>query len=396
MPLLGLVDGARTVSSLLTADEWAALKSEVRRKRCRVELPCGAVGHVKTSRLGTQYFAHNAGGDGCSAGERAEHLLAKSIIIAAARGVGWDAEPEHRGEGWIADVLATRGKQRIVFEVQWSPQSPDEFLTRQQRYKAEGIRCAWFARKTTGLSFPDPELPVFGLAVTDGQAHTTIEGTVMPLADAVTRLLTGRIRFRDHLANGEPSETDLALHLTDCYNCHKEFVVWNVLESRVTGGCGRTLPIPDDEREMWAQTRPEADPAIVETARAAAQEHGWVPARLGLRSTQTSGTRYMAFICPYCGRTSGDYFLQQQFRFDDPDATATGKGPRTAVTHPHWCLAQDDPLCRIPPQEVIDSLPQPDGLASDPDFTVSVTPVTRQNQRQVVADLFRPYYYPGR
>lgn len=42
--------------------------------------PCGFPGHTRTSRLGTQYFAHNPGGDGCSAGEATHHLLAKSII----------------------------------------------------------------------------------------------------------------------------------------------------------------------------------------------------------------------------------------------------------------------------------------------------------------------------
>lgn len=387
MPLLGLVDGVRTVSSLLTAGEWDALKADVRRKRRRVELPCGSAGHAKTSRLGTQYFAHNAGGDGCSAGEGAEHLLAKSIIIQAAREAGWEAEPEYRGEGWIADVLVTRGTARVVFEVQWSPQAPEEFIARQQRYADEGIRCAWFARRPTGLTLPSRNVPIFGLDVREGQAHTTIGSTAMPLADAVIRLLTGRIQFRDYLANGESSETELAFHLTDCYRCHKKFVVWNVRGGTVTGACGLTLPSHVADREMWAHSRPESDPTVVETAQVVAKANGWTPARIGLRYTQTSDSRYMAFICPHCNATSGDFFLQEQFRHDEPNTIAKGRGPRTAVDRPHWCVALDDHCCRIPPQEVIDSLPRPEELSAGPQFTVSVTSVTRFNRRAVIATM---------
>jgi hypothetical protein len=77
MPLLGLVDGVRTVSCLLSADEWDEVKADVKAKRRTVTLPCGLPGHAKTSRLGTQYFAHNADCDGCSAQETAEHLLSR-------------------------------------------------------------------------------------------------------------------------------------------------------------------------------------------------------------------------------------------------------------------------------------------------------------------------------
>lgn len=77
MPLSGLVDGERVVSSLLTADEWAALKDDVRAKRRAIAMPCGWAGLAKTSKLGTAYFAPKPGGDGCTAGETAQHLLPK-------------------------------------------------------------------------------------------------------------------------------------------------------------------------------------------------------------------------------------------------------------------------------------------------------------------------------
>lgn len=82
MPLLALADGQRTVSSLLSDEEWGDLQKAVRAKSVTVTLPCGQPGHPKT-RHGTRFFAHNPGaGHECeSAAETAQHLRAKDIIV---------------------------------------------------------------------------------------------------------------------------------------------------------------------------------------------------------------------------------------------------------------------------------------------------------------------------
>ncbi|WP_043806906.1 hypothetical protein [Paenarthrobacter aurescens] len=61
MPLSGLVDGEPVVSCLLTEEEWAQLKDDVRAKRRTATMRCGWKGLAKTSKLGTQYFAHAPG-----------------------------------------------------------------------------------------------------------------------------------------------------------------------------------------------------------------------------------------------------------------------------------------------------------------------------------------------
>jgi competence CoiA-like predicted nuclease len=136
--LVALVDGVRTVSILLSDDRWLGLQAAARKKSVALTLPCGLPGHLRTSRLGTRHFAHNPGGGGCAehVRETAQHLLAKSIIIRAASAAGWHAEPESRGDGWVADVLATKDGRRIAFEVQWSAQTRDEYQHRQGRYEA--------------------------------------------------------------------------------------------------------------------------------------------------------------------------------------------------------------------------------------------------------------------
>ena len=61
MPLSGLVDGEPVVSCLLTEEEWAQLKDDVRAKRRTATMRRGWKGLAKTSKLGTQYFAHAPG-----------------------------------------------------------------------------------------------------------------------------------------------------------------------------------------------------------------------------------------------------------------------------------------------------------------------------------------------
>ena len=50
--------------------------------------------------------------------------------------LGWDVVTEKHGETpdgerWIADVFCTKGTVKIVFQVQWPPQSVEEFKRRQ-------------------------------------------------------------------------------------------------------------------------------------------------------------------------------------------------------------------------------------------------------------------------
>ena len=179
MPLSGLVDGEPVVVACSPTEEWAHLKEDVRAKRRGTRCACGWKGLAKTSKLGTAYFAHAPGGDGCSAGESAQHLRAKAIIVEAITRAGWTAQTEVPGDGWVADVMATRGDVRVVFEVQWSRPDPRRVRdTVSSRYLDSGIAAiAWFARHADDLPRADKQLPVFGLDIDEEARPPSIGGT---------------------------------------------------------------------------------------------------------------------------------------------------------------------------------------------------------------------------
>ena len=125
---------------------------------------------MRTSVLGLQHFYHAPCAPCAWQKESAEHLAAKCEIIRVCTDVGYHAVPEAIGPDWRADVLASRGSHRVVFEVQLSAQSLARTRERQEHYTRDGIRACWLFGNAPGtLMRPggmvaliaDRELPVF-------------------------------------------------------------------------------------------------------------------------------------------------------------------------------------------------------------------------------------------
>jgi hypothetical protein len=138
------------------ADQWNELRA-LNAAENRLRLPCcGSRVTLKTSKLGTRFFAHRQRGECTSAAETAEHLFVKACIARAIAGTGWNVATEARGSApdgslWVADVMAERGKFRIAFEVQWSPQTPEVTAQRQERYRVSGVRGLWLFSRPSGI-----------------------------------------------------------------------------------------------------------------------------------------------------------------------------------------------------------------------------------------------------
>ncbi|AYN96820.1 hypothetical protein EAW52_24230 [Pseudomonas sp. LTJR-52] len=148
MPLRALNQSGESIQAFdLSPVEWAMLKATT--KAARLVMPCcGADAILKTSRRGTQFFAHKKQGDCTSAPESEQHLRLKALVVKLIRKHGWTAATEvdgetPSGEPWVADVLATKGTRRVAVEVQWSSQVDETSLYRQQRYLESDVRGLW-------------------------------------------------------------------------------------------------------------------------------------------------------------------------------------------------------------------------------------------------------------
>jgi hypothetical protein len=118
---------------------------------------CNAPGIMKVSPLRRQFFAHKATPADCnSKPETPEHLELKAVVYEAVGAAdGWSAGIEVPGRHWRADVLATRGKARVAFEIQLSKQSAAETIQRQLKYQQSAVLPWWLvtSRNSAGAGF---------------------------------------------------------------------------------------------------------------------------------------------------------------------------------------------------------------------------------------------------
>ncbi|MDO5897887.1 competence protein CoiA family protein [Agrobacterium sp. Azo12] len=162
-------------------------------------MPCCNAGvTLRRSKRGIQHFVHKVIGNCTSAPETEHHLRLKEIAVEVARRYGWTVETEVRGvtpdgEEWIADVLARKNNAKVAIEIQWSPQTPEETLRRQERYRKSGVRCLWLFRHA---GFPiAAELPAVQVSAVDDGYATRLSDISMPLQTFLDAAFDGRLKF---------------------------------------------------------------------------------------------------------------------------------------------------------------------------------------------------------
>lgn len=145
MPLKAVVEGETIIGPDLSQEEWTTLKSRHKKGLTITMGCCGAPGHLRISKKGTQHFYH-AVDTGCNyAEESREHLEIKYQIYRTCKSENWETYVEFPAADrtWISDVYAIKGGRKIVFEIQISTISPNILEERDRKYRDEGIESYW-------------------------------------------------------------------------------------------------------------------------------------------------------------------------------------------------------------------------------------------------------------
>ncbi|WP_075882063.1 competence protein CoiA [Vreelandella massiliensis] len=322
MPLKCKLDGEPCFSFTYTTEDWEALKAA--RKQHDMRMPCcGRRAIPKTSSLGTPFFAHTRRGECVSGQETREHLLAKYLVARGAYAAGWSVDVEHRGEtpdgeAWVADVFATKGKAKVALEVQWSPQSEDETRRRQERYRASGVRGAWFLRETRQYNpsflsiLSERATPSFVVRLDDSGQDFRIGWSRVSLSDFVADLLSGKVRWSP--LPGEQGRVGPVVLEESCWKCHQPTgIVASMVMEDSQGIRVGALDYDDIRiREDLIRVVSESD---------LRRRHQIGP--LKHRFSRTEGRSYFSNGCFHCGALQGRFFIREALLevlvTDDPD-----------------------------------------------------------------------------
>jgi len=233
--------GETLLAFKLTGDEWEALRAH----RADIELADGcACGSLRRLHTGYKTFVHERD-SGCSwtdredhESESPEHETGKVVIERACGRAGWMAEvespgppiePGSRTRKWWADVLASKGRVRIAFEVQWSTQTLARTWERQERYRGDGVRGCWFFRNPPpGSEVPDETCPMFPLELinVDNEEYAVMIGDRrVSLGQGVEDLLAGKVRLCQEVTTLWWEDARLTFAPARCPRCAEESYV---------------------------------------------------------------------------------------------------------------------------------------------------------------------------
>ncbi len=293
----------------LTLESWRVLEAENRRRR-HLRMPCCAAKvTLRRSKHGMAHFVHKTVGCSTTASETETHLWLKRMAVEAAREQGWEAQTEvvgqtPGGEPWRSDVLAWFGKSRVALEVQWSSQTGEETMRRQERYRVSGVRALWLFRQG---SFPvDEALPAAHIGGTVKEGLTAVlpgerpgslrhgGGQEIPMAEFLAAAFGRRLRF------GLP--LDVPAHFLThtgrlfCWACGAETPILTWVEVRAGRHVAQvTVPRLGEHPQLWKQVR------------------GWLPTSFSTnairpRYSRTQKRSYLSNGCHHCDALIGEFF----------------------------------------------------------------------------------------
>lgn len=359
MPLRAIIGNREVISTELTSDEWGELKKSVKSSSDEVILPCcHQPGNLRTSKLGLNHFYHKVA-DTCNyKPESAQHLKAKREIIKACHANNWNATPEYAQDDWIADVLATNDKRRLAFEVQWSKQTSEETIRRQERYEQSGVKGCWLMRTIpkelrnwSDFPKPDKNIPIFKIyEADDKQIMVDLEIVQLSVFEFINSLFKGEIKYCDFHTTKPIQHLSIRFYEKHCWKCHKPQHAYNIYHG-LTTICGTELHV---DQGMWDGGSLEKHPAIIQEVKQFQHSEEGKHLKIGevkKRYSKTVREKYLSFGCFYCDAIFGDFFM-----FEESLEVAYDENLLTLETdvnlgtfddeHEHWCFSRTKDFCK--------------------------------------------------
>lgn len=341
-----LKNAERIYSFQYELEDWISLKED---KESEFKMPCCGVDAIlKTSRLGTQFFAHKARAKykSCaSSKESPDHIHIKYLVSKELYKQGWSVEVEKRGqtddgENWIADVYAEKGKAKIAIEVQWSPQSFVETKRRHEIYEKSGVRCCWLLRSgskadrdsiVADYAYNTRKIPVFSIYknkqekdagysvfnIASGfkasySGNTYIDEISLSVTDFVRCLVNKKLVFKEKYS--DECYLNLSIVTQSCWRCGtvmNSVRTVNIEELRF-GETHKGLVDAIHTADIDYEENPQFVHFINENY---AQQYNFTPLRY--RYSKTEEGYYVANSCPSCNSLMGSFFLKTEFSKDD-------------------------------------------------------------------------------
>ena len=361
MPLRALHGDRDVVAPLLHDDEWTSLKAIARLGA--LTLPCcGSPAKLRVSKLGLKHFYHPSASLCAAKGETEAHLLAKLEILRACLEAEYTAQTECSENDWRADILAIQGDSRVAFEVQWSRQTLEEILQRQEAYRRHGVRGCWFVRHPPRELvqytrdhdlLARHDLPLFLLEQAEqGTFVVYLNARLYPLEEIVVALLQRRISFRAVLTSAPQQQVRIGFFPIVCWRCHRTSHVYALVEPEYGTVCGRSIYLlstlwSDEKREFASEIRAAVQSYLL-TVEGSVIQMGAIKRRY----SHTTGCSYLSFGCRYCDALFGDWPLRSEeiaARFGTwaavLDATVTLRQSVSEAV-PHWCYPASGSFCQ--------------------------------------------------
>lgn len=355
MPLRALIDGKETISINLTDAEWVKLKNEVKSKNLAIQLPCcKQSGFLRTSSRGLRHFVHAKGGTPCDwESETPQHLKSKVEIAKACKDSGWIAIPEYSEGDWRADILATKGRARIAFEVQWSAQTKEDTNFRQQRYRDSEVRGCWFFKTppkqlrdsftTAPLAIKD--LPIFKISENEQKEIIVLNGDKSKgLYQHVCDLLNGHIKFSPVYSAIPEQTVEISFYKTKCWKCKREQHLY-FADIIAHSCCGKKLGEGNTDLDFH--------PLVIKAAQEIVRSDEDRNLKLGQikeRYSKTEQRSYLSFGCYFCDALFGAFFVNHGEALDARYREDNIKFRRPITLEisengPHWCDSETGKFC---------------------------------------------------